>query len=92
MNAPSNRLSGLPTARPEEVGLSRAALQRLDRRHGAGNRGGPRARRLDAVARHGKVAFSQCARRAAARRAADVRRRDLPHLFHDQADRLASRR
>ena len=29
MNALANALSGLPTARPEEIGLSRAALQRL---------------------------------------------------------------
>ncbi len=60
MNAPSNVLSGLPTARPEEVGLSRAALQRLvdvmEREIEAGR--APGASML--VARHGKVAFSQC--------------------------------
>ncbi len=59
MNAPSNALSGLPTARPEEVGLSRAALQRLTdvmfREVEAGR--APGASML--VARHGKVAFSQ---------------------------------
>jgi CubicO group peptidase (beta-lactamase class C family) len=58
MNAPSNALSGLPTARPEEVGLSRAALQRLgeamEREIAAGR--APGAAML--VARHGKVAFS----------------------------------
>ncbi len=59
MNAPSNALSGLPTARPEEVGLSRAALQRLtdamEREIEAGR--APGASML--IARHGKVAFSQ---------------------------------
>jgi CubicO group peptidase (beta-lactamase class C family) len=59
MNAPSNAFSGLPTARPEEVGLSRAALQRLTdvmfREIEAGR--APGASML--VARHGKVAFSQ---------------------------------
>ncbi|MGD0184189.1 MAG: serine hydrolase domain-containing protein [Roseiarcus sp.] len=58
MNAPSNALSGLPTARPEEVGLSRAALERLgeamEREIAAGR--APGAAML--VARHGKVAFS----------------------------------
>jgi CubicO group peptidase (beta-lactamase class C family) len=59
MNALANALSGLPTARPEEVGLSRAALQRLDdavaREIEAGR--APGASML--IARHGKVAFSQ---------------------------------
>ncbi len=59
MNAPSNVLSGLPTARPEEVGLSRAALRRLadamEREIAAGR--APGAAML--VARHGKIAFSQ---------------------------------
>ncbi len=59
MNAPSNALSGLPTARPEEVGLSRVALQRLadvmSREIDAGR--APGVAML--VARHGKVAFSQ---------------------------------
>ena len=59
MNALANALSGLPTARPEEVGLSRAALQRLSgavsREIEAGR--APGAAML--VARHGKVAFSQ---------------------------------
>jgi CubicO group peptidase (beta-lactamase class C family) len=59
MNPPSSALSGLPTARPEEVGLSRAALQRLAdvmlREIEAGR--APGVSML--VARHGKVAFSQ---------------------------------
>ena len=59
MNAPSNALSGLPTARPEEVGLSRAALQRLtdamEREIAAGHAPGMSM----LIARHGKVAFAQ---------------------------------
>jgi CubicO group peptidase (beta-lactamase class C family) len=59
MNALANALSGLPTARPEEVGLSRSALQRLSdviaREIQAGR--APGASML--IARHGKVAFSQ---------------------------------
>jgi CubicO group peptidase (beta-lactamase class C family) len=59
MNAAPTALAGLPTARPEEVGLSRAALQRLT---------DVMAREIEArrtpgasmlVARNGKVAFSQ---------------------------------
>ena len=59
MNAPANALSGLPMARPEEVGLSGPALQRLS---------DVMAREIDArrapgaamlIARHGKVAFSR---------------------------------
>ena len=57
MNALANALSGLPTARPEEVGLSRGALQRLsdamEREVAAGRAPGVSMM----VARHGKVGF-----------------------------------
>ncbi|MGD0563553.1 MAG: serine hydrolase domain-containing protein [Roseiarcus sp.] len=59
MNAPSNALSGLPTARPEEVGLSSAGLRRMtdamEREIAA--RHAPGMSML--IARHGKVAFAQ---------------------------------
>ncbi|MBV8661672.1 MAG: beta-lactamase family protein, partial [Hyphomicrobiales bacterium] len=59
MNARANALSGLPVARPEEVGLSRAGLQRLTdvfRREIEAGRA-PGASML--IARHGKIAFHQ---------------------------------
>ncbi len=59
MNAPSNVLSGLPTARPEEVGLSRAALQRLTEAMGREIEAGRAPGAAMLVARLGKVAFSQ---------------------------------
>ena len=40
------------------------------------------------VARHGRVAYAERFGAAEARRPADAGRRDLPHLFDDQADRL----
>jgi CubicO group peptidase (beta-lactamase class C family) len=59
MNALPPALSGLPTAPPEEAGLSRAALQRLTdvmaREIAAGR--APGISML--IARHGKVAFSE---------------------------------
>ncbi len=59
MNPSANALSGLPIARPEEVGLSRAGLQRLTdvvHREIEAKRA-PGASML--IARHGKVGFSQ---------------------------------
>ena len=59
MNAASNALSGLPTARPEEVGLSSAGLRRMIdamEREIAASRA-PGMSML--IARHGKVAFAQ---------------------------------
>ena len=40
------------------------------------------------IARHGKVAYRQSLGDTPPRRAVDARRRDLPHLFDDEAGRL----
>ena len=40
------------------------------------------------IARHGKIAYRQSVGALAPGRAGDDARRDLPHLFDDQADRL----
>ena len=82
----------LPTAKPEEVGLSQAALDRLSAalndRIAAGHIPGAVA----LVARHGKVAYHQSfGRLDPARQTPMGTDAHLPHLFHDQGDRLGRR-
>ena len=77
----------LPYAPSETLGFS-ARLERLDCNHGSSGRGEEGARRLDADRPPRQDRLSTNGRRFCTRRPTDDRRRDLPHLFDDEADRL----
>ena len=62
-----------------------------DRRHGAPGRGKEGARRFDADIAPRQGRLSPMRRRASSGRPGDGRRRDLPHLFDDEADRFSRR-
>ena len=74
--------ASLPTAKPEEVGLSSAALQRIGRALKADVDSGQLAGAVVVVARKGRIAYSTSLA-FATRRRADAARRDLPHRVDD---------
>ena len=95
MLAASHESPGIPHERLRPAlrslgngGIHPAAARAADGGHAAPDRREEGARRIHADRPPRQVRLSAMPRRAAPRRPGDERRRDLPHLFDDQADRL----
>ena len=83
------RRAGLPSSDPEAAGFSPRGLERLVEGPAIARRPQAGSRRLRVALSQGRRRLCQPLRRGPARWDGAQRRNDLPHLFHDQADRLA---
>ena len=79
----------LPSAKPEDVGLSSERLARMNKAIHAYVDAGRTPGVVTLIARHGKVVHVDAYGKAdLASRPADARRRHLPHVLDDEADHL----